>query len=338
MSAELLIKIFILFIISFITILMIISVYNERLSRIEGFVERKENERNVFIYWVGKDYKLIKILRQLMLYHSNNGSNYTLHFINDKNINDYLTDIPEVFNKLCPAHQADYVRVNLIYKYGGIWLDSDTIVMDDLGRLFDIFNPFLSTTALLDKVQSKESMNAIGINYNVKAEQKHHKHDGFFINEDWSISNGVFGSKKGTLLMKYWKTKIDKILENNTDGKLEWIELGGKILVEIRDKRKYMYDNYKFFSGKDDMYPVMPNDAVGEYIKKDYNNHKNLERDFQPLIILVNAVYNDVEKYSIEEIINSNMPINYFINKSLETAGKTKSELLLTLNNNIRGI
>jgi signal transduction histidine kinase len=38
---------------------------------------------------------------------------------------------------LCPAHQADFVRVHVICDYGGIWLDSDTLVLDSLDSLFD---------------------------------------------------------------------------------------------------------------------------------------------------------------------------------------------------------
>ena len=39
-----------------------------------------------------------------------------------------------------PAHQADFVRVNVICDYGGIWLDSDTLVLDSLDSLFDIID------------------------------------------------------------------------------------------------------------------------------------------------------------------------------------------------------
>jgi hypothetical protein len=256
-------------------------------------------ENNVFIYWVGNEYKLIKILRKLMYYHSNsnngnNSKNYKIHLINDKNIDEYLTDIPEVFYKLQPAHQADYVRVNVIYKYGGLWLDSDTIVMNNLSELFDIL---------------KEK-------------------DGFFIKEYNSILNGVFGSKKDTPIFKYWKEKVDNILKNNKDGKLRWTELGSEILIDIRDNNNKLYNNYTIFSGKDDMYPFEWDLSVKEYIEKPYDNYKNIEREFQPLIILVNAVYKAVEDKSIEEIVNGKMPINYFINKSLETAGKTKKDLL----------
>jgi len=96
------------------------------------------NENNVFLYWVGNDYKLIKILRGLIYLHSKKGKNYTVHLLNKDNITKYITNIPDYFNALLPAHQADFIRVNVICDYGGIWLDSDTLVMDNLNSLFYI--------------------------------------------------------------------------------------------------------------------------------------------------------------------------------------------------------
>jgi hypothetical protein len=67
-------------------------------------------ERNVFIYWVGREYALISILRGLINLHSKHGKGYTVHLITEKNLGDYVKNIPECFSRLCPAHQADFVR------------------------------------------------------------------------------------------------------------------------------------------------------------------------------------------------------------------------------------
>ena len=96
--------------------------------------------RNVFLYWTGHEYKLISILRKLIHLHSTNGIGYNVKLITPKNIHDYIDDIPSYFYNLCPAHQADFVRVYVICDYGGIWLDSDTIVLDSLDSLFDIID------------------------------------------------------------------------------------------------------------------------------------------------------------------------------------------------------
>ena len=72
------------------------------------------NERNVFLYWIGKEYKLILLLRTLIYLHSTNGKGYRVHLITDKNITEYITNIPDYFKTLLPAHQADGSRFNLL--------------------------------------------------------------------------------------------------------------------------------------------------------------------------------------------------------------------------------
>ena len=94
-------------------------------------------QRNLFLYWEGPDYSLISLFRKLIYLHSKNGKGYKVHLINHKNVHEYIKDLPKCFFKLQLAHQADVVRVNVICDYGGIWIDSDTIVVDKLDGLFD---------------------------------------------------------------------------------------------------------------------------------------------------------------------------------------------------------
>ena len=83
--------------------------------------------RNIYLYWVGKEYKLISILRNLIYLHSTNGTGYKVNLITDLNITNYIHDIPDYFKKLKPAHQADFVRVNLRINLDGkydMWIIS----------------------------------------------------------------------------------------------------------------------------------------------------------------------------------------------------------------------
>jgi len=138
-------------------------------------------KRNVFLFWIGKEYKLISILRNIIYLHSTNGIGYNIILITHENINNYVNDIPEYFYDLCPAHQADFVRVNVICDYGGIWLDSDTLVLDSLDSLFDIID----------------------------------NNEGFLIKQNNNIlSNGIFGSEKETPFMKEWKNKMRIMLDS----------------------------------------------------------------------------------------------------------------------------
>ena len=97
---------------------------------------------NIYLYWVGNEYKLIKILRNLIYLHSKNGKGYKVNLINDKNIKDYINYLPDNFYKLSPVYQADVARVCILCDKGGIWLDSDTIVVDKLDfiRFFSLLS------------------------------------------------------------------------------------------------------------------------------------------------------------------------------------------------------
>ena len=238
---------------------------------------------NIFLYWVGAEYKLISILRNLIYLHSTNGKGYKVTLITDKNINDYIPNIPDYFNNLCPAHQADFVRVNVICDYGGIWLDSDTLVLDTLDPLFELVN----------------------------------KKQGFFIRENNEILwNGIFGSQPNTPLMIEWKNQMITLL-NLKQGLIDWADIGCTMLQNIYNTNVSLYNNYEIFNGLDNMYPVNWNNCVSEFINKPYDNYKTLIRTYQPLVVLVNSVYKAIEHMTEQEILEGNMPLNYFINKSV---------------------
>jgi hypothetical protein len=257
-------------------------------------------ERNLFLYWVGKEYKLISILRNLIHLHSTSGKGYTVKLINRTNLKEYVSDIPEYFDTLLPAHQADYVRVNVICKYGGIWLDSDTLVLDSLDTLFDIIDT----------------------------------NDGFFIKQNNTcIWNGIFGSKPETLLMQKWRDEIKLILDVKK-AKISWTEIGNTFLTNIYSNIPSYYSNYIIFNGLDNMYPVNFDICVTEYINKPYENYMTIIREYQPLLVLVNSVYKELENKTEEEILQGNMPLNYFINKSTNITRHEKYEGKVTIYNN----
>jgi hypothetical protein len=66
------------------------------------------------------------------------------------------------------------------------------------------------------------------------------------------------------------------------------------------------------------MYPINWDNCVCEFIDKPYDNYETIIRDYQPLVVLVNSVYKNLENKTVKEILEGNMPINYFINKSFE--------------------
>ena len=93
-------------------------------------------------------------------------------------------------------------------------------------------------------------------------------------------------------------------------------------MTNIYNEHKFLYKNFYIINGFDNIYPVNWDKCLSEYIFKPYDNYKTIIRDNQHLIILINDIYKTLEKYTINEIINGNMPINYFINKSLNNLKK----------------
>ena len=232
--------------------------------------------RNVFMYWVGKEYSLISILRRRVYAHSKNETEYKVHLITHANLHEYMENVPECFYSLCPAHQADVVRVHVICERGGIWLDSDTIVMGNLDSLFE-------------NIENK---------------------NGFFIKENNEVLwTGVFGSKPGTTLLIEWKHKIMDILRAKQNC-IHWTEIGSCALAGLH------MEGYHILNGLDTVYPVNWNNCVREYVHEPYENYKTIVREYQPIVVLVNSVYRELEHMTEDEILRGRMPLNYFLNKT----------------------
>jgi len=52
----------------------------------------------------------------------------------------YIPALHPAFPKLTPNHQSDVFRLNMLYLFGGMYIDFDTIVMKSLRPLFDQLN------------------------------------------------------------------------------------------------------------------------------------------------------------------------------------------------------
>lgn len=125
--------------------------------------------------------------------------------------------------------------------------------------------------------------------------------------------------------MLEWKKRIIELM-NYKKLDISWCELGAKILIEMNSNNPELFNNYEIMNGIDNIYPVRWYSCVDHYINFSYENYFNILRNYQPLLILVNEVYRSVEHLSEEEIMNSRMPINYFINKSFENAKKNEKQ------------
>jgi hypothetical protein len=142
--------------------------------------------------------------------------------------------------------------------------------------------------------------------------------EGFFITENnQKICNGVFGSLPGTRLMREWMDYITDTL-NRKGPHIEWNEIGNSFLTKTFLERRDLFSNYTIFDGPQTMYPVTWDKCVKAFIEDPYWAHKHIKRSHQPLLILVNSVYKRLADLTPEQILDSEYPLNYFINKSLK--------------------
>lgn len=225
--------------------------------------------------------------------HSKSGKGYKWINITPENINEYMNNIPSCFYKLNPAHQAVVVRVNVLYNYGGIWLDSDTIVIETLDNLFELLET----------------------------------NDAFFIKENnKDICNALFGSKPQSNIMKRWCNKIMEIL-NKKHEHIQWNDIDSNIINHLVRTNKT--NKFHIFNGLDTMYPVNWCHCVNTYLYQ--NNPTTLIRQIQPLIILTNSVYKEVEKESFDEIINTDRALKHFLEKSINNLNLNTNDVVSSL-------
>ena len=57
--------------------------------------------------------------------------NYFINLMNQKNIEEYVS-LPENWKRLPSYRQSDIIRLRLLEKYGGVWIDASTILLENL--------------------------------------------------------------------------------------------------------------------------------------------------------------------------------------------------------------
>jgi hypothetical protein len=156
----------------------------------------------IWQYWETQDFKPLFVdgLHEI----AKNNSGVEVVLVTPEKVREYIPDIPkEILNIKEIAHKADMIRALLIYHYGGMWLDSDAIVLSDLNWMFDMLSEY----------------DFIGFNNN-----------GRFDDSPLNVRINCFLSRPGSSVMKAWvyaqHEKFPKV-------KYTWTEVGTDILDPI---------------------------------------------------------------------------------------------------------
>lgn len=199
-------------------------------------------ERIIWQYWETRGAKpnFVDGLREIAV--KNAGIDIVL--VTPDNLEHYLPDLPtELLAIEELAHKADMIRAMLIARYGGMWLDSDAIVLTNLNWLFD----------LLDQHEF------VGFN-----------DDGQFSANGMNVRINCFVARQGSSIMQQW-VKAQHAKFPRTE--YQWTEVGTDLLDPIiwqhQDKVKLL---------PFDLVCPIRWDQVSRFSSKWENAHKVLEK------------------------------------------------------------
>lgn len=99
-------------------IVILIAIFNETRYKIPKIV---------WSYW---DTNTPPIVTTIIEQRRNAMPDWTIHLLTEKDIGKHIdiSQAPKGYDKLSKPHKADWIRLKLLEKYGGLWLDASLIV------------------------------------------------------------------------------------------------------------------------------------------------------------------------------------------------------------------
>lgn len=255
----------------------------------------------LWIYWENKPGKsmpdYISLCRKTILKHAKDS--FTIVELNEKNIYDYLPELKEKeqqldLNNLIIAQKVDYYRILLLYKYGGLYMDADIILLQDPIEIIQKLNDY-------DFV----GFGCTGYVCN----------DGYGKPSNWVMASRANG-KLISRVLNNMENKLNKANKQNSQwnyhdlGKLiiwdelQWLKTNENYKYYhyssdydgARDKNGYWVTDDRLFSSEDLQYKL-PNEML--------------------FIVLYNSGLHNIASTSASDLLSANTNFSKFIKKSL---------------------
>lgn len=176
----------------------------------------------LFTYWEGYKPDYISLCEKIIDCKIDSRIEYCK--VSDINIESYLSqeDLYYIKNLKCIAHKADYIRCCLIYKYGGIWLDSDQILLSNLSDILELLK------------------------------------NNDYVTYEWCThqpSIGFFAANINNVFLRQWKDSMNVLLCLKSE--FHWTELGYDIMYPILyDLLKNEKMKYYAFNARESFAPL----------------------------------------------------------------------------------
>lgn len=92
-------------------------------------------EKQIFTFWHSHELPLLNKICIDSWQKTN--PNFRIHIITNENLHEYVECFPKNYERLIIQHKSDYIRMYLLYYYGGVWLDNTILMLDKLENIFD---------------------------------------------------------------------------------------------------------------------------------------------------------------------------------------------------------
>ena len=254
----------------------------------------------LWVYWENKNGKqtppIIELCLEIMRKRLSN--NFRMIKLDQNNINEYIPEIKErkhILDKLIIAHRVDYYRVLLLNKYGGLYLDADIIILNDLRDI-------------IDKLRDNDYIGFGCTGYRCT--------NGYGKPSNWAMA-----SKANGIMISRLKKYLEKTLDSITEDKIDYHTFGKlaiwKILDELINNENYKYYHY-------DSEKIGTRDKNGKWITNDMLvSNKKIQFSNDDGLYLIVFYNSDAEKIldnyfrnkTKEDLFKDNSNISYFIRK-----------------------
>lgn len=265
----------------------------KKLIKIEFPIEYDKNKKPyLWTYWDNINGKttpaIIDLCYKTVV--ANCSDSFDIIRLNKDNILKWLPEIEDYekdIDKLIIAHKVDVYRIMLLYKYGGLYIDADTIVLKDP---IEIINK-------LDKYEY--------IGFGCTGSSCTYGYG--------KPSNGIMASRPHSILMG---KVLKKLLRKIGDNRFDYFDLGKYVIwKEMKNVDEYEYYHYpnKYDGTRDKYGNWITTSIIFSNKPIEYEDEKNMI-----FFTLYNSEINEnIHKMTQEELLEKNWNCTKFFKKGL---------------------
>ena len=242
----------------------------------------KNKNLPVWLYWEGELPEWIKSCQKTVFAHTDNVQLLTPELFAE--LRDCDLDIK--IEDLYVAHRADFIRAFLLKKFGGLWIDSDCVVIKSIQPLIDILNMY-------DFVGYRE--------------------------RSGDVTNNFMGASLNSTIASNYYNRVCKILRSGQQ--INWLTIGSEALTATLNEGKASWYELKV----EQIQPVCWSNPAAFFKKgNDVVHQQMLNPDSFCYMISANMVRGYLEENQYPDILDNDTFFSFLLRTS-EANKKTNS-------------